>query len=728
MTLHWSLASILITIIVMAVSIVCCAVSWKRSGYRRSSGLLELFRLLLITLALVTLNQPEYRRQFQPEEAPVLAVLYDVSSSMGTQDVVDPSVPAAEPRTRSAIATEAVNDPSWNQLSDTLEVVTESFSSGRSSSKQGTDIGEALAGVLERYPNLRGVVLLSDGDWNTGDSPHLAATQLRMNQVPVYTSCVGSEERLPDLALASVDAPTFGVVGQTLRIPYRIVSWLPDDRDITLTMSGTQGEDVTSVVRLNGMGQVTDTLEWKPTETGQYQLTVSIPVDPAESIEGNNTRTFPISIRQERLRVLIVESFPRWEYRYLRNALERDPGVDVSCFLIHPDLESVGGGRGYLDQFPDDKHLFDYDVVFLGDVGAGPGQLTADNVKHLRQLVRSHAGGLVFLPGFRGYQHSLAESELDELNPVVLDPAQPKGIGSARPSRFHLTESGRRSLLTRLESDDEDNERIWNTLPGFHWHAAGLRARVGSQVLATHDSASSAFGRVPLIATRTSGTGKVLFMGTDGAWRWRKGMEDLYHYRFWSQVVRWMAYQRNMSQGESMRLFFTPDRPEAGKLLTLHANVMTSSGEPLADGTVFVRATAPSGQVTSVQLTPVEGDDAWGLYTGSFTPLESGVYQTETICRETEARLETTISVQGREREQVGEPARKDVLQEIANITRGELVPVSELSQLADRVAALPEPAPTVRQVRIWSHPAWGGLLLVLLGAFWTARKAAGLV
>ena len=56
-----------------------------------------------------------------------------------------------------------------------------------------------------------------------------------------------------------------------------------------------------------------------------------------------------------------------------------------------------------------------------------------------------------------------------------------------------------------------------------------------------HQESSNAFGRIPLLVTRTFGAGKILFMGTDGAWRWRRGVEDLYHYRFWGQVVRWMS-------------------------------------------------------------------------------------------------------------------------------------------------------------------------------------------
>ena len=51
--------------------------------------------------------------------------------------------------------------------------------------------------------------------------------------------------------------------------------------------------------------------------------------------------------------MLVVESYPRWEYRYLRNALSRDPGVELSCLLFHPGLSKPGGGnKDYIKQFP----------------------------------------------------------------------------------------------------------------------------------------------------------------------------------------------------------------------------------------------------------------------------------------------------------------------------------------------------------------------------------------
>ena len=446
-----------------------------------------------------------------------------------------------------------------------------------------------------------------------------------------------------------------------------------------------------------------------------------------ELIAENNQRKVPITIRDEALKVLLIESFPRWEYRYLRNALERDPGVEVSALLFHPSLSKVGGGRGYIKAFPETlEELSKYDVVFLGDVGVGDGQLTLEQCRLIKGLVESQASGLILMPGLRGAHHSLAATELDEIYPVVLDAGQPRGWGSRIPAQFELTETGRRSLLTKLEDNEDENARVWETLPGFQWYSAGLRAKAGTEVLATHKTESTRFGRVPLLVTRTFGTGKVLYMGTDAVWRWREGIEDKYHYRFWGQVARWMAYQRSIASGDMMRLFYTPDRPQNGELVTLNANVMSSGGEPLQSGTVMVHALAPSGKTESIRLTPT--GDEWGLFSGSFTPEENGDYQLTLSCRENGATLQAKLPVQGIAREKLGQPARFDVLEEIATITRGKMVTAGEIDQLMDEIAELPEPEPLVRRLRVWSNPVWGSLIVLFLGLFWTGRKMIGMI
>ena len=61
-----------------------------------------------------------------------------------------------------------------------------------------------------------------------------------------------------------------------------------------------------------------------------------------------------------------------------------------------------------------------------------------------------------------------------------------------------------------------------------------------------------------------------------------------------------------------MRLFYSPDRPRTGEVLTLNANVMSPTGEPLRDGVVIAQISAPSGKTASVRLTSA-GEEAWGL-------------------------------------------------------------------------------------------------------------------
>jgi hypothetical protein len=344
----------------------------------------------------------------------------------------------------------------------------------------------------------------------------------------------------------------------------------------------------------------------------------------------------------------------------------------------------------------------------------------------LKGLVEHQASGLVFMPGWEGKQLSLLETELTELYPVVLDPAQPGGWGSRSPCQFELTELGRRSLLTRLADTQEDNLDVWENLPGFQWYTAVTRAKAGSEVLAVHQDISNEHGRLPLLAARTFGAGKVLFMGTDGAWRWRKGVEDKYHYRFWGQVVRWMAYQRNMAKGETMRLYYSPEQPQIRQTVVLKANVMERSGEPLAAGDVVARIVAPSGKVQTVRFRST--GEEWGEFSAPFTPAEAGRHAFTLSCQQTSATLESSIFVQGAETERIGRAARPEVLAEIARVTRGKVIEPARLEQVLQSLAELPEPPPEIRRLQIWSHPATIALMVTLLGLFWIARKAVGLI
>ncbi|NNE93711.1 MAG: hypothetical protein HKN23_18835 [Verrucomicrobiales bacterium] len=715
-------------VLAVIFTIVFSIISWRRAHYATGFGLLELLRILIVALVAITINQPEWLEQFKPDTKPVLAVLYDTSKSMTTKDVIDPEKPGQPPKSRAEVIQPLIDPALWDQLKDRMDVLIEPFSSDlQPDPNAGTDVNSALAKILDENRNLRGVVLATDGDWNTGEPPVRAATQMRMRETPVFAVSAGSDTKLPDVTIAAFDVPAFGIAGKPVRIPFSLESALPQDYTVTVEMKSSDGDSVTKVVTIPAMGRVQDTILWRPNKMGDVTLTLDVPPSDLEKFPDNNTLEAPLAVRKEELRVLVIETLPRWEYRYLRNALERDPGVEVNCLLFHPGLDKMGGGKGYLTEFPGPETLSKYDVIFLGDVGILPDQLTVDNAEALRKQVSNQASGLVFLPGFQGNQITLISSPLEDLLPIVYDQAQPRGWGSPAPGQFELTDLGERSLLTKLADTDDENATVWSSLPGFQWFSGVDRAKAGTEILATHSSESNRYGRIPLIVTKTFGTGKILFMGTDGAWRWRKGVEDKYHYRYWGQVARWMSYQRNMAQGETMRLFYSPDRPRTGEVLTLNANVMSIGGEPLQNATVIVQATAPSGKTESIRLQP-GGEDLWGLFTGTFSPEEPGEYQMLMTCAENGGQLETTISVQGATREKLGQPARLDVLEEITRVTRGKMINATDAAAVVAAVAEMPEPELREKRFRLWAHWAWAAFIILLLGVFWVGRKAIGAI
>jgi uncharacterized membrane protein len=724
-----------IGIVVLLVAAGFSFTLWRRSPHPRRTAALESLRMLCVALVVILLWQPEWKTIVRPETKPQIAILWDDSGSMTSLDATLPPSLDGDGSivSRREFVERALASDLWLPLEDggANQVITRPFDAvpeGESAAMTaGTDINTALTTLVEEESNLRAVVLLSDGDANIGQPPVAAAQQMRLRGIPLFTVPVGNVARLPDLDLLSVSAPTYGIVGENVQIPFSIRSSLDRQvRTVVRLRDEATGIERTKDVLLPAQSEIHDSILWRLEQEGSSTLTLSIPVADGELIAENNERSFNISGRPEKIRVLVIDSLPRWEYRFLRNALSRDPGVELSCLLLHPTL-GPGGGPDYIQEFPEDpEKLSAYDVIFIGDVGIGPDQLTAKQATLIRGLVENQASGVVFLPGPQGNHLTWLDSDLADLIPVQLDTNARNGIPEPTAAPLNLTSEGRSSLLTMLGDSEEENPEIWRRLPGFHWHAGVIRAKAGTEVLAVHGNRRGPFGQIPLLVTSAAGNGKVLFMGIDSAWRWRRGVEDLYHYRFWGQVARWMSYQRNMAAGERIRLFYTPERPEPGATVTIHANAFDANGAPLQDGSVRLDLTSPDGTTRRVQL---QSDDAaWGAFSGRFRVELPGTWKmAATIAGAEDVPIEATLLVQSVPIEKTGQPARPDVLEEMARVARGRMIQPDQLAQIVREIRALPEPRPFETRIALWSH--WGTLvvLTLLLSIFWIGRKLNGM-
>jgi hypothetical protein len=706
-----------------------CYENWRRGGRRRSAKWLETLRFLLITVLAATLLRPEFVKHVQRTQKPEVVVLCDSSGSMLTKDVVK----ADQVISRAEWLDAARQAEPWKRLEERARVVVQDFAAPVANSNSpnaqlqaGTDLNRALETVLQREQNLKAVLLLSDGDWNLGKPPVNAAARFREQNVPVFTVAVGRETPLPDLVLESASAPSYGLLGEQIAIPFRIRSFLPREVKTSVVLLDGRREEAKKDIVIPAGGEIQDGVLWAPHSVGDVALKLQLPVEPDESLPDNNEQTFRVNVRVETLKVLVVDSLPRWEYRYLRNALARDPGVEMNCILYQPGL-GMGAGPHYLSAFPESKEAISrYDVIFLGDVGIGENELKEQDAELIKGLIEQQGSGLVFLPGRRSRELSLLHSPLKDLIPVVFDETKPEGVDLQNESTLVLSTGGRRHWLTRFDADEERNEELWKLLPGFFWSAAVEKSRPGSEVIAVHSSLRNSWGRIPLLVTRAAGSGKVLFMGTDSAWRWRRGVEDKYHYRFWSQVVRWMAHQRHLSEQQGIRLSFSPEVPQAGDTVFLQSTVLDAAGFPIEQGEVTGKITSPSGRTERLDFAPVEG--GWGVFKSSFVPTEGGRFKVSIACQEHGRQLQTDLAVDQHQIEKQGQPVNGPALRDVARITQGANASFESLDHIIEQISLLPEPKPLEERIRLWSSPWWGGAILVMLGIYWTGRKLAGMV
>lgn len=712
------IAGVLVFLVYAAVSVY----HLRQTRFARIRLVTEGVKLLGAVLLLLTLLQPEVHTRTARTETARVAVVVDGTDSMLTPDVRG----AGESGTRAEWVAALQETEAWRELSEAVEVQVLRVAHEEGSAVRETDLRSGLAQTAE-MEDLSAVLLLTDGGHNAAGSPLPEALRLAEREVPVFAVEVGLPERLPDLVLEPVVFPSYTLVNEAMVLPVRVRSTLgvPVRTGVRLLADGMPAGRAEVEVPAGREG--TAALRWVPRVEGPVTVSVELDAHAEERFVENNRSEALVEVRRTTIRVLLVDSWPRWEYRYLRNALLRDPGVEVESVLFHP-LLGPGGGPGYLPSFPEDPEAWgSFDVVFLGDVGVGNGELTPADAANLALLVREQAGGLVFLPGVRGGHLRLRDTPLEALLPVEYDPAQSRGVGMDVEMRFSLTREGRDHLLTQLDGNPVRNQRIWRQLPGFYWYAGVARARVGSEVLATHASHRNAGGRIPLLATRNAGTGHVLFLGTDGAYRWRMGVEDLYHYRFWGQVVRWMAHRRNMFGDEGARVFLQPERPEAGQpvqITVVMRGGIGGSGEAVPVG---VRVVDGEGEVVRPAVRALEGG---GAYVADWVPGRAGVHTLELVLPETpdSAWISQAVRVEGRVVEQVGDPMRARGLRELAQVSGGESVGMEDAAALLGRLRELPRQQVVVRVNRLWQHPLWIAGVFLSFGVYWVIRKQQGWV
>ncbi|WP_245575776.1 VWA domain-containing protein [Hymenobacter norwichensis] len=346
-----------------------------------------------------------------------------------------------------------------------------------------TDLNGLLTGVRETYEgrNLAGVVLVSDGIVNQGQSP----TYSEFN-FPIYSVAVGDTLPKKDLSLPALNYNRVAFSGNKFPI------------EAEMTYDGFAGG--TAIVRLRENGRVLQTQRVRlPAGQRRTKITFTV-VAPApgkrryevvvepqtgELTTLNNSKFAYIEVVKGKLRVLLAGAAPHPDLKALRAAIQQNDNFDLVTYL--PGISPLKSQ--------------DYDVAILHQLPArsGEGAEVLAQVRSRRipalyivgaqsdfNAYNSAGTGLTILP--RGTQ-------TDDVTPV-LNPAF---------SRFTF---------------EEEALRRFAAYPPAPVPFGDLRLGGGAEV-ALYQQVGRLRTQKPLLVFGGSGTQRQATLLTDGSWQWR---------------------------------------------------------------------------------------------------------------------------------------------------------------------------------------------------------------
>jgi uncharacterized membrane protein len=725
-------------VLAILVIVGACLLAW--SIWRRKAGftpamqgtrsvLVWLLQTTLVALLLLLLWQPALSVATLRPQQNVVAVVLDDSKSMAVADV--------DSRSRHEALLKTLNSGLLNnlkekfqvrlyRLGDTVERLEKPDT--LNASAPATHIGSGLKEVVADSATLPigAVVLMSDGADNSGGIDLETLNEIKRQRIPIHTIGFGSERFAHDIELTDVVLPARSLAQSRLKA------------DVSFRQNGFSGERVKLVVRDGGKitgsrditfkqdgATQTEALLFNAGAAGVKNLEFSIDVQPAEQNRDNNRQVRALNVSNSTPSVLYMEGEPRWDYKFLRRAVEDDKNIKVVSIVRTTQNKIYRQGIEQptdLEQgFPTKvEELFNYQAIILGSVEANYFSLNQKEL--IQQFVDRRGGGLLFMGG----RASLADGGYDQapfadLLPVALP--NRRNTFQRDPANAELTSAGKDSLITRIEEDPTKNVDRWKHLPYLMNYQEVGNAKPGALVLAEMTAAGH---RMPLLITENFGRGRTAVFATGGDWRWQmlQPVSDMSHEIFWRQLLRWLVSDTPTRVVASTSKAVVQDE---GKV-KLRAEVRDMTYLPTSDATVEAHVSGPGGTQT-VELHPDPLKQ--GSYEADWEAERPGSYVVDIAAQRGKDELGRGVTIVRREdgvAENFHLEQNRELLEKLAAQTGGKYYAPEDAKKLGQDIS-YSEAGITVRENKdLWDMPIVFFVALLLRSSEWLLRRKWGVV
>jgi hypothetical protein len=610
--------------------------------------------------------------------------------------------------------------------------------------RTGTALGVAIRQAITSYRGqpIAGVLVLSDGQSNTGEPPAKAAEWASGEGVPVSAVAVGTLEGPRNAKLTKVDVSQVVFVKDPNQLHVIIESRGLAHAPATVVLErrrdgGPWEEAGRQMITLEENGTVQsvpfDFHEDRPCKL-EFRATIT-DVGP-ELTTDDNTAIAEVRVIRQKIKVLFIAGSTFPEVEFLRNALLRDRGLAASTWLQAADPQYDHPGNPPIKRLPiTQEEMDDYDCIVLydPDPNAWPPQFP----QMLSDFVAKAGGGLVFIAGEK--QTKALFDRMDDpatawvnLLPIVCEPGLYQTEVSMRLSskeawKLEITPEGKADPIFQFSQNADENESILNGLPGMYWHFPVTRAKSGATVLARHADPRmrNEHGQHVLLATQLVGPGRTFFVGFDSSYRWRFVDDQLFD-GFWARVIDRAG--RNKQLGGRYPYTLSTDRTDyrPGSQVTLTARFENLADKDAGLDQLHGELEVADQPPMPLTLTPKKGDN--GAFDTTFTVTRPGPHFVRVWAGEGDvkgiaraATLQFPVDLPNLEFDRP--TLDLATLQSVARAGGGEVFSLSQADEIPRAFKTLRVARTLEDRHEIWDAPILIGTILAALFGEWVLRK-----
>src|SRR5207247_1253207 len=334
--------------------------------------------------------------------------------------------------------------------------------------------------------SLSGVVLITDGVDNASKQWSESLSRLEARHIPFYTVGVGSENITRDAEIVKVAAPR-----ETLKESTAVV-------DVSYRSYGFSGRKATMYVRENGVllksqeivlppdGEIAEkSIDLPVKNEGTRLFSFSLQAQD-DRIPENNTLDALVEIKNDHPQILYIEGEPRWEFKFLRRAIQDDPNIRLVTLLRSSQnkfyRQGIDKEEMLAEGFPKKREeLFQYKGLIFGSIEST--FFTQDQLKMVVDFVSNRGGGFLMMGGRNSFVGGrYANSPIADILPIQM--SQEDRTPIIGRLKLAVTDYGRPHSLMKLSPDAKSTIKQWSELPPLNDLNKTLDQKVGGIVLA----------------------------------------------------------------------------------------------------------------------------------------------------------------------------------------------------------------------------------------------------